>query len=219
VTGILTFFLVESALELVPERIRAHGSVKAWCRRFGRRPGEAVLDVNYMRDAMKGIPDAGRRGRPDIVHYFLLNVMEGPAGRKGLVDVYIHTYGGSTFYVEPGTRIPRSYARFIGIMAQVLRGVDTPRIHPVSRTPQEIIRAKKKEGYRVVGMDVKGERVLPENVLGRDSVVVIGGFQKGEIRGDYCVEKWVSLGGETYPTWVIGAEVVAGWERKFLFPG
>ncbi|HID08731.1 TPA: 16S rRNA methyltransferase, partial [Candidatus Micrarchaeota archaeon] len=73
-------------MELVPEEIRHHRSVRAWCRRFGRKPDEAVLDVSYMRSAMKGLPDAERRGRPDIVHYFLLSVMEGPAGQEGLVD-------------------------------------------------------------------------------------------------------------------------------------
>lgn len=166
---------------------------------------------------MGDLEDAERRGRPDIVHYFLLNVLESPAGKKGLVDVYVHTYDGKMFYVEPETRVPRSYTRFVGIMSQVLRGMDTPRIHPLKDGPHDIIARKKKEGYQIVGMDEDGELALPEEVLNRDSLVIIGGFPHGDFRGGYSAERWIKIGNDVYPSWVVGAEVVAGWERKFLF--
>ncbi len=213
----LSFLLVESALELVPRSIRHHPSVRAWCRRFGRKPYEAVLDKNYMLDAMKHLPDMERRGRPDIVHYFLLNVLESPAGKDGLVDVYVHTYGGQMFYVEPETRIPRGYARFIGVISQVLLGEDTPRIHPLKGSPHDIIVEKKREGFAIIGMDEDGSLAKPEEVLKQNSVVIIGGFPRGDFRGAYSAERWIRLGEKVYPSWVVGAEVVAGWERRFLF--
>lgn len=201
----------------MPKEIRHHRSVRVWCRRFGRKPDEAILDINYMREAMGELPDAKRRGRPDIVQYFLLNVLESPAGMDGLVEVYVHTYDGKMFYVEPETRIPRSYARFVGIMSQVLRGEDTPRIHPLDKNPHQIIKEKKELGFKIMGLDEQGELALPEEVLGRNSLVIIGGFQRGDYRGSYYAERWIKIGNEIYPSWVVGAEVVAGWERKFLF--
>ncbi len=170
-----------------------------------------------MVDVIKRLPDGERRGRPDIVHYFLLSVLETPAGKEGLVDVYVHTYGGNLFYVEPETRIPRSYARFMGIMAQVLRGEDTPRVHPLDASPHDIIARKRGDGFRIVGMDEDGELRPPEEVLARDSLVIIGGFPRGDFRGAYSAERWLKLGDRVYPSWVVGAEVVAGWERRYLY--
>jgi len=213
----LSFLLLESALELVPESLRRHPAVRSWCRRFGRRPDDAILDSAYMWRAMKGLPDRERRGRPDIVHYFLLNVLESPAGREGLVDVYVHTIGGKMFYVEPGTRVPRSYTRFIGILAQLLRGEDTPHIHPLERGPHQIIGEKQRQGYAILGMSERGILAKPEEYLDRNSLVLIGGFPHGEFRGAYSAERWVRIGDDVYPSWVVGAEVTAGWERRFLF--
>jgi len=170
-----------------------------------------------MLDAMRDLPDRERRGRPDIVHYFLLNVLETPAGKEGLVDVYVHTYDGRMFYVEPETRVPRSYARFVGIMSQVLRREDTPRIHPIETSPHDIIAEKKRSGYAIVGLDEDGTLAKPEDVLDRNSLVIVGGFPHGDFRGAYSAERWIKIGEEVYPSWVVGAEVVAGWERRFLF--
>ncbi|GEM_PF-4683387 len=191
--------------------------MRQWCRRFGRRPEEAILDVNYMRDVLQRLPDGERRGRPDIVQYFLLSVLESPAGKEELVDVYVHTYGSKLFYVEPGTRIPRSYSRFIGIMSQVLRGEDTPRIHPLRESPHDVIARKKEDGFAIVGLDEDGELARPEDVLKRDSLVIIGGFQRGDFMGAYSAERWIKIGPRVYPSWVVGAEVAAGWERRFPF--
>ncbi len=175
------------------------------------------MDVNYMRDVVQKLPDANRRGRPDIVHYFLLNVLESPAGKEGLVDVYVHTYDGKMFYVEPETRIPRAYSRFIGVMSQVLRGEDTPKIHPLPKSPHDVVAEKKREGFAIIGLDEDGELARPEDVLNRDSLVIVGGFQRGDFRGAYSAERWIKIGPRVYPSWVVGAEVAAGWERRFLF--
>ena len=209
---------MESALELVPKALKHHRSVRQWCRRFGRRPEDAILDSNYMHDAMKDIKDADRRGRPDIVHYFLLNVLESPAGKEGLVDVYVHTYQNKLIYVEPETRIPRSYTRFVGIMSQVLRGEDTPRIHPISKSVDELIMEKKKGGAKVVVLDEDGRWALPEDFLEKDTLVIIGGFPHGTFRRIYPSDDRVKIYDKVLPAWTVGSEVTAGWERRFLFP-
>jgi len=203
---------------LVPKEIKHHRSVRQWCRRFGRKPEDAILDSSYMHDAMGGIKDRERRGRPDIVQYFLLSVLESPAGKEGLVDVYVHTYGGKLFYIEPETRIPRSYSRFIGIMSQVLLGEDTPKIHPISKGVDEIIVAKRRSGAKVIVLDEDGRWALPEDVVEKDTLAIIGGFPHGTFQRIYPADDRVKIHDKVLPAWAVGSEIVAGWERRFLFP-
>jgi len=171
-----------------------------------------------MHDAMRGLKDAERRGRPDIVHYFLLNVLESPAGKEGLVDMYVHTYKNKLFYVEPETRIPRSYTRFVGIMSQVLRGEDTPHIHPVKQRVDEIIVEKKQEGAKIIVLDEDGRWALPEDVVKKDTLAIVGGFPHGTFQRIYPADDRVKIYDKVLPAWAVGSEIVAGWERRFLFP-
>jgi len=202
----------------VPKEIKHHRAVRAWCKRFGRKPEEAILDSSYMHDAMAELKDAERRGRPDIVHYFLLSVLESPAGKEGLVDVYIHTYQNMLLYVEPETRIPRGYNRFVGIMSQVLRGTDTPRIHPLEHKVDDIIIKKKQEGARIVVLDEDGRWALPEDVVRKNTLAIVGGFPHGTFKRIYPADDRVKIYDKVLPAWAVGAEITAGWKRRFLFP-
>ncbi len=212
----LSFLLAESALELVPKEIWNHPAVRSWCRRFGRTPATAILDASYMHSAMVGLKDRERRGRPDIVQLFLLTVLESPAGVSGLVDVYIHTRKGNMFYVEPGTRIPRAYTRFIGLFSQLLRGKDTPRIHPIPKDPIQIVQEKRKEGYTIVLMDEEGESVPLSSVLSRNTLVIVGGFPRGGFTRDYDPDYRVSLGPVSLSAHAVGCRVVSEWERLYM---
>ncbi len=212
----LSFLLAESALELVPKNLWNHPAVRSWCRRFGRTPATAILDATYMHSAMVGLPGRERRGRPDIVHTFLLTVLESPAGVSGLVDVYVHTRGGKVFYVEPGTRIPRAYTRFVGLFSQLLRGKDTPRIHPLERNPEDIVREKRESGYTIILMDEGGERVPLSSVLARDSLVIVGGFPHGSFSRDYEPDHRVSLASFPLSAHAVGCRVVSEWERLYM---
>ncbi len=217
VRSLLSFLLAESALELVPKEISGHPSVRAWCRRFGRKPSEAILDATYMHTAMTRLRERERRGRPDIVHLFLLSVLESPAGAKNLVDVYVHTREDLVFYVEPGTHVPRAYTRFVGLFSRLLRGEDTPRIHPLEIGVDEVVEQKKKAGYTVVLMHEDGRFGKPEDVLQEDSLVIVGGFPHGDFKKDYGEDVRLSISDISLPAWVVGYEVVAGWERLYLF--
>ena len=54
--------------------------------------------------------------RPDITHQCLLNLMDSPLNRAGLLQVYIHTEKGVLIEINPATRIPRTFNRFCGLM-------------------------------------------------------------------------------------------------------
>ncbi|MEM4586704.1 MAG: 16S rRNA methyltransferase, partial [Desulfurococcaceae archaeon] len=111
--------LVESALETVPKEIIDHPAVVKNARRRGKKPWEVLLDVSLHYHAMKNLKDWFKRGRPDIVHVTLLEALESPLNRSGLLEIYIHTYGDYVLFIDPETRIPRNYNRFVGLIEQV----------------------------------------------------------------------------------------------------
>jgi len=108
----LKIILLESALETVPHEIWRHPAVVKNARRRGKKPGETLLDVSLHYHAMKNLKDREKRGRPDIVHTTLLELLESPLNKEGHLEVYVHTYQGHVIFIDPSTRIPRNYNRF-----------------------------------------------------------------------------------------------------------
>ena len=208
----MVMVFVESAVGLVPRKYWRHPAVVNWCRRFNRRPEEAVLDINYHYAFMKDWDNPGKYGRPDILHYSLLCALESPLAKEGLLDVFFHTIDGRIFYIERGTRLPRAYNRFVGILSTLLRGGDTPRIHPVNKDITELLGEYRKKGFRILLMD-EGGRLLKEEDLKGDVVVLIGAFPEGSFIYEYPVDDRISLWKEPLNAWNVAGEVIASKER------
>ena len=116
----LSLILAESALEIVPERLRGHPSVASSSRRLGQGPASTLLDVSWHHAAMARLAGARRRGRPDIAHSALLAAAGTPLYAAGRLGVYVHTIDDAVVRVGPGTRLPKSYHRFAGLYGGVL---------------------------------------------------------------------------------------------------
>jgi rRNA small subunit pseudouridine methyltransferase Nep1 len=117
----VTIVLLEAALELVPKEIAGHPQVVKSARKYGLRPGDMLLDAGIHWKAMRSLDSWWRRGRPDIVHLSLLNLLEKAPTREGLAEVYVHLQDGRVLAFSPSVRIPKNYDRFKGLMAQVLK--------------------------------------------------------------------------------------------------
>lgn len=111
--------LAEASLEPVPDDIRDHPAVRKSARRRGKDPSELILDRSLHHFAMKGLPNAEKRGRPDIVHMALLEALGSPLNREGLLSIHVHTIGDMIIDVNPSVRLPRNYNRFLGLMEQL----------------------------------------------------------------------------------------------------
>ena len=57
--------------------------------------------------------------RPDIIHQCLLNLLDSPLNKVGLLQVYIHTNKNVLIEINPKTRIPRTFKRFSGLFSQL----------------------------------------------------------------------------------------------------
>ena len=81
-----------------------------------------ILDDNYHQQLIAKLSNREKRGRPDIVHFALLDITSTPAYMEGLVEVYVHTINNTTIKILGGVRLPRTFQRFCGVMAKVLSG-------------------------------------------------------------------------------------------------
>ena len=58
--------------------------------------------------------------RPDIVHQSLLALLDTPLNKAGRLRVLLMTKKGVVIKIAPTIRLPRTYKRFSGLMAQLL---------------------------------------------------------------------------------------------------
>jgi rRNA small subunit pseudouridine methyltransferase Nep1 len=186
----ITLIIAEAALETVPQEILGHASVRNHAQRLGLKPSETLLDRSYHHAAMKKLENANKRGRPDIVHFALMEALGTPLFMKGMLRVYVHTVNDKLIAIADNLRIPKSYFRFEGLMVNLFRdGVIKSDQGAVlmelsAGTLSDLIGAIRPG--RVIGLSVTGvqstaERAVADNLSsGKDDCAfVIGGFPRG----------------------------------------
>lgn len=70
---------------------------------------------------MKRLPHNWKRGRPDIVHFALMEALSTPLFLRGMLRVYIHTINDKVISIADNLRIPKSYFRFERLMANLFK--------------------------------------------------------------------------------------------------
>jgi len=115
----LTIILAESELELIPSKIWSHPAVISYAKQRNKKPNGLLLDSSFHHSALKELPEGIRRGRPDIVHIFLLNSLESILNKKEKLRIIIHTRNNEAIFIDSETRIMRGYHRFIGLFEQL----------------------------------------------------------------------------------------------------
>jgi len=216
---VLHIVIADAELELVPEKIAEHPAVLSYARRRGRKPGEVLLDATYHHSAMKELEEGDRRGRPDIVHFCLINALESILNKEGRLRVYVHTRNDEVIYVKPETRIPRNYNRFVGLMESLFRkGAVPPDLSLLrleSKSLEELIAEINPDAIFV--MHERGESRRPAD-FGREltgytnPLVIIGGFPHGDFRSRVEGRR-ISLYKKPLMAWTVLNEVVVSYEN------
>lgn len=186
--GKLSLVLAEAALETIPAKIAGHPQVRKDCERRGKLPSQLLLDSSLHYAAMQGLEHGDRRGRPDIVHRCLLIALDSIANRLGMMDVYVHTFHDEVIYINPETRLPRTYDRFKGLMVDLF----------AKRRIEELLRVEKKELHQLI------QEINPSSVY----IAEEGGERVGKMQ---LVEM---LKNERNPCFVIGAFPHGNFLRK-----
>ena len=184
--------IAEAAIELVPQTLRNHPSIKNHCKRIGRDSNEILLDISYHHKAMveQNIQKWWKRGRPDIVHFDLVEALSTPLFKQKKLKVYVSTIDNKLITINEELRIPKSYFRFERLMIKIFNE------HKNNKSPnlielrdnvgfndliQKIIRPDLVLGFSVKGTKSKICDILRNNVVdnSKNYCFVVGGFQQG----------------------------------------
>ncbi|MEB3816452.1 MAG: 16S rRNA methyltransferase [Desulfurococcales archaeon] len=217
----LRVILLESGVETVPRELWDHPQVRKTSERYGVEPGMLLLDKSLHYNAMASLPRKWKRGRPDIVHLTLLVLLESRAGRRGLVEVYMHTVNGEVYAFSPWERIPKNYERFKGLMAHLLRDGRVPPegealIYKVADRLSDFV---KEEGPLILLWE-RGVRSSEEEVVARalavNGLLGIGAFPRGDFERSTlrkAREYYSIAGGEPLPAWSVACRLVRAYEE------
>jgi rRNA small subunit pseudouridine methyltransferase Nep1 len=171
----------------VPQEIVRHAAVRNHAQRLGLKPSETLLDRSYHHAAMSKLEDANKRGRPDIVHFALMEALGTPLFLKGMLRVYVHTINNKLVAIADGLRIPKSYFRFEGLMVGLFRdkAVKSDQGSMLMELSDgtlgdllSSIKPSKVIGLSITGVQGTAEKAVVEN-LSEDCAFVVGGFPRG----------------------------------------
>lgn len=221
----IAIILADASLELVPREIAKHPAIVKTAKRRGKSPLTILLDKSLHYHAMKELPSQEKRGRPDIVHLCMLEVLEAPLCSRGYVQLYVHTIGGQAIKVRSDVRLPKNYNRFVGLMEQLLVFGKVPQdgeplLEVLGRGLDKIVEDFKPS--RKILLSEKGERTTPidlaEEILqrGERSAVMIGAFPHGDFSGEVLsvADKVVSLYDEVLESFVATSIIMRALEFK-----
>jgi len=227
---LLILVLAESALETVPERLWTHRSVQIYAKMRRKHPQFVLLDRSYHHAAMKRLEQSEKRGRPDIVHFALLEALGSPLNKEGLLQTYVHTINDHVLIVDPSTRLPRNCNRFVSLIEQLF---EHGRVPPQS-TENALLLLKRKTLPQLI-REIKPSYVLAFSRLGKPCTleeavskisienkpaVIVGAFPHGHFSETTVrlANEVVAIDFETMETWTMISRIIYEFERAISLP-
>jgi len=182
---LLSLIIAEAALETVPKSIAKHPSVVRHASKIGKPADEILLDRSYHHAAMLKLKDSDRRGRPDLVHFALLEATSTPLYHKNMLKVCVHTTANKVIFLSENVRLPKSYFRFEGLMEDLFK---SRKIRSGSNVLMELKDMEfcdligELRPAKIIGLSRIGARSSAEEVakmVDCDTALVVGGFPRG----------------------------------------
>ncbi len=213
----LTLVLADAELERVPEEIAGHAAVRSAAKRRGRPATLTLLDSSVHHAALRGVDDGERRGRPDIVHLFLLLCLDSIPNLEGALTTVVHTRGDRVIRVDPATRLPKNYPRFVGLMEDLFEKGAVPEDRPLLRLEQgtlaDVLRPLAARKVALV------EGKPPEDALAYlrrqtgDVAAVVGGFPHGTFRSPVAdlVDETLTIHAQPLKAWTVAATLLSAY--------
>ncbi len=226
----LTLIIAESALETIPESLWNHAAIKKLSKARRRPPSQILLDRSYHHTAMKKLENNEKRGRPDIVHFALLEALGSPLNKEKQLATYVHTIGDAIIQISNETRLPRNYSRFVSLMEQLS---ETQRAPP-DKNEKPLLTLKQQTLTQLI-KDIKPTRLLALTRAGQPrtleytisdlaktdkACVLIGGFPKGHFTQatTRLADETTCIDSEMLETWTVVARTVYEYERALSVP-
>ena len=213
------FILADSELELIPSEIVNERCVLNNARARGKAPEKILLDASHHHPAFGKIRESDRRGRPDIPHFFLMLCLDSDLSVQGRLRAFVHTRNNDVIAVNPETRLPPNYPRFVGLIETLYEKQVVPSAENAllelrqGVTVETLVSALKPD--EVIVLDTNGEKTdsFAEKMVelkGDRIAIIVGGFSKGTFRSDMSKlkPKRYSLGDRMMKVWTVTAKVL-----------
>ncbi len=219
----LNLLFVEASLELVPRKIARHPSVTRNAKREGKNPEEVLLDRSLHHHAMLSLPEAEKRGRPDIIHFCLLEALGSPLNKAGKLKLIVHTLNSDLLDVSPELRLPRDCYRFRSLIEQLFAVKRVPPDGDPLITLSRKSLSDVKKGVnpsRTVALTSHGKaRRLSDLCMDLatepNPLVFLGAYPNGPMREETLKEadESVSIYPEALEAWVVTSRLVYEYEK------
>ena len=220
----ISLILSESALELVPTELKHHPSVVTHAKKLGKYSSEILLDNSWHFAAMKGIKNEMKRGRPDLVHFSILEATTIPLYLENKIKLYVHTIDDKVISFGENVHLPKSYHRFAGVIEKLYQEKQIV-------TNNDVLLEIKDQSFselideinptKVIGFSTKGisssyEKIAAE--ISDNSCLVIGGFQKGHFSDsiENKITNLYSVGDESFEGHVVVSRILYEYEKTIF---
>jgi len=214
---LLNIVLADCDLELIPDKLAGHPSVRSYSKKRGKQAKKIILDDNYVHSAIRAnyphTDEELRRGRPDIVHFNMVYILDSIPNKEDKIRLYVHTRNNEVITIDPQLRIPRSFSRFAGVIEKLLfEGIIKSEDGTVLLKLDEVEDLQTFLGGldvdTVVGLSPTGKTSDLAPLLGGNTAIVLGGFSKGDFLSNFKPDKWIKIYDEVLTTWAVVAEVL-----------
>ncbi len=171
--------------------------------------------------ALRDLPEGYRRGRPDIVHVFLLVCLDSLLNLRGELEVVVHTRHDNAILVDRKIRLAKNYNRFLGLMESLFEhGVVPSETRPLLRLERGVplkVLLGRFEG-RTVALMEEADVANPVQVfedVGPDVNCLVGGFPHGTFRSpvENLAESRFSLWKDPLKVWTVASELTTAYAR------
>jgi rRNA small subunit pseudouridine methyltransferase Nep1 len=219
----LTLILAESSLETIPLEINKNNTTKT--PKKGKKTHQ-ILDISIHSQIVQKLPNREKRGRPDIIHLSLLAALGTPLNKQGLLQTFVHTIQNNVITVNPQTRLPKNYNRFIGLMQQLYKlGKVPPKGTPLltlKKMNLETLIQKLKPSQTIIftekGNPTKLKTIMNECAQQENPTIIIGGFPHGEFSANTLklADKKISIYPEPLDAWIVISRALYCYEEIIL---
>jgi len=221
---LLSLVIAESALELVPKEMHRHNSVTASARRFNKKPSEILLDVSWHFAAMKGIKNEIKRGRPDLVHFSLLEACSIPLYFEDKLNVFVHTIDDKVISVGKNVRLPKSYHRFTGLVEKLYATREIKENNDTLLTLKDMNLGdliRKIDPEETIALSSKGVKSSYQKLaeeVDSNTCLVIGGFSKGQFfdKNKEYFDKTIAVDKNPLEAHIIISRVLYECEKRII---
>ena len=221
----LTLIIAEAALEIIPKSIWRFPSVIKQSKSREKKPGEMLLDRSYHHFEMLKLKYHTKRGRPDLIHFALLEITSTPLYLENRLNVCVHTFNDKVIFLGKSVKLPKSYFRFEGLMENLFKdrkivSNDQCLLEILDMNFKELL-DKIKASY-VIGLSRRGLPSSFENIVNElknkdRPVLVVGGFPHGHFSENTSryLKKTSSINHRGLASNVVIARIIYEYEKLF----